>query len=123
MDLKGFIPSKTYQFKITLKDVLNINTKNKIIENNFINEEIVQFFRRINIIFSYYNELGDNFSFINSKGKKVDIIIEDFPENPAFIDILLLEKTGSGKSTFINLLLDEKNLLKEEGEYLLLQKI
>jgi hypothetical protein len=34
-------------------------------------EIINEFYKRVNIIFSYYNELGDEFSFINYERKEM----------------------------------------------------
>jgi len=108
LDLKGFIPLKTFQYKISLKDILSFDPMKKN-ENNLV---ISQFFKRINVLFSYYNELGDTFAFKNSKGENIEIIIEEPPDNPAFINVLLLGRSGSGKSTFVNLILNEKKSIE-----------
>ena len=70
------------------------------------------FFRKINVLFSYYNELGDKFIFKNSQNKEVPIPNEDDTNIPVFINILLLGESGAGKSTLLNLLLDEKKSIE-----------
>ena len=64
------------------------------------------------LFFSYYNELGDDFSFINSEEKEQIIKIEDDTDITVFVNILLLGRTGAGKSTLINLLLGEKKSIE-----------
>ena len=59
---------------------------------------------------SYYNELGDYFE-INGYPYQV---INDNINYPTFLNILVLGRSQSGKSTFINLLLNEKRA-KEGG--------
>lgn len=76
------------------------------------NSEILALYRRLNVLFSYYNELGDIFSFKNSKGEEVLIKIEDDINIAVFINVLLLGRSGAGKSTLINLLLDEKKSIE-----------
>ena len=112
LDLRGLSPSKTFQYKISLENIFSFYRNNQKIEDNKIQEEIIQFLTRINICFSYYNELGDIFSFKNSEGKTVDIIIEEPPNNPAFINVLLLGRSGVGKSTLLNLILDDKKSIE-----------
>jgi GTP-binding protein EngB required for normal cell division len=190
LDLSKFIPSKTFQYKISLKDILNFqidldkfkdkkqekdkkkeglklieenldkkenikliekknNTnlesidpieeiktnmenendellkeeKDKKFENieqiNEINEEnrriekeYLEFERKLKSLFSYYNELGDIFSYKNSLKEEELVTIEDGGNFPVYINILLLGKSGSGKSTLINLLLDEKKSIE-----------
>ena len=77
VELEGFYQPKTFYFKITLKDILDINIlkflKGKKEE---INPEISAFIRKLNILFCYYNELGDEFSFINSENRLISINIE-----------------------------------------------
>ena len=109
LNLKGFIPSKTFHYKTLLDDIMNFNIKKEHIANT---AEILDFIRRINVLFSYYNELGDIFSFKNSKGEEVLIKIEDDVNITVFINILLLGRSGAGKSTLINLLLDEKKSIE-----------
>ena len=75
-------------------------------------QKFTHFIRKINVLFSYYNELGDLFSFKNSKGEEVSIKIEDDINIAVFINVLLLGRSGSGKSTLINLLLDEKKSIE-----------
>ena len=76
LNLEGFMPSKTFQYKFSLQDILNFNIKVqnedniKENENIDINPEIQSFFRKLHVLFSYYNELGDIFSFVNYKGEK-----------------------------------------------------
>ena len=106
LDLKGFIPSKTFQYRCCLKDIIDL-------KENYANTlEVMEFFRRINVLFSYYNELGDIFSFKNSNNIEVPIKIEDDTKNAVFINILLLGRSGAGKSTLTNLLLDEKKSIE-----------
>ena len=81
------------------------------------------FIKKLNALFSYYNELGDTFSFINSNGQEAILKIEEDSDITVFINILMLGRSGAGKSTLINLLLDEKNLSKEEQVFQLLLKI
>ena len=88
--------------------LMNENTRNKI-ENN---KEILEFLNKLHVLFSYYNELGDIFSFINSKNEEVIIKTIDDMDITAFINILMLGRTGAGKSTLINLLLDEKKSIE-----------
>jgi len=109
LNLKGFIPSKTFHYKTRLEDIMNLEHQGEQKANS---AEILAFFRRINVLFSYYNELGDIFSFKNSKGEEVLIKIEDDVNIPVFINILLLGRSGAGKSTLINLLLDEKKSIE-----------
>ena len=91
--------------------------KNKLIpensENNIdsdIYNQFSLFFRKINVIFCYYNELGDEFSFMNSNNEEKIINNEGESDSPVFINILLIGNSGAGKSTLINLILEEKNL-------------
>lgn len=118
LNLEGFMPSKTFQYKFSLQDILNFNIKVqnedniKENENIDINPEIQSFFRKLHVLFSYYNELGDIFSFVNSEGKKVNIRNEDDTNIAVFINILLMGRTGAGKSTCLNLILDEKKSIE-----------
>lgn len=121
LDLKDFIRSKTFKYKINLKDILNFNKIKEHNDNTYF--EIMAFFRRINVVFSYYNELGDIFSFKNSEGNPEFIKIEDDTNISVYINILLLGRSGAGKSTLINILLDEKNRLRVVQDFQLLLKI
>ena len=78
----------------------------------YINKEISEFLNKLVVLFSYYNELGDIFSFMNSENKEVIIKTIDDIDITAFINILMLGRTGAGKSTLINLLLDEKKSIE-----------
>ena len=91
-----------------MSQILNINIP-RIIEgkNEEINPEISDLIRKLNILFCYYNELGDEFSFINSDNKLISINIEDNINITVFINFLLLGRTSSGKSTLINIFLEE----------------
>lgn len=164
--IKEILPSKTFQFKINLRDIINnliaqnnliLNNRNKkgvqinivdgientdinddniinitsdensrikdgiINESKFqenytideeINHQFALFIRKINVIFSYYNELGDEFSFMNSNNKEISITNEVESNSPAFINILLIGESGTGKTTLINLILEEKKSLE-----------
>jgi len=101
--LKDFLPSKTFQYKIYL------NGKEMKEEKE---GKISAFFRKLNVLFCYYNELGDEFSFLNSNGEEKYIKIEDDTDITVFINILFLGRSGAGKSTLINLLLGEKKSLE-----------
>lgn len=109
LNLKRFISSKTFLYKITLEDFINYKIHN---EQNANTKEILAFLRKINVLFSYYNELGDLFSFENSKGDEILVKLEDDINIPVFINILLLGRSGAGKSTLLNLLLDEKKSIE-----------
>ena len=109
LDLNDFTHSKTFQYKFILNDILNFKLDQT--DNNCFSE-ICEFFRKLYILFSYYNELGDVFSFINSEGKKCLVKIEDDTNITVFINILLLGKSGSGKSTLLNCILDEKKSIE-----------
>ena len=67
-----------------------------------INQDIyINFYKYISKFYSYYNELGDT------------LILED--ENNTFIsrfNILVCGRAGVGKSTFINNILNEKDVEK-----------
>ena len=108
LDLKGFI--KTYQYNINLENIIN-TPKNEEEEMNVFFEII----NKISKLFVYYNELGDEFYFINSQGKEILIKTVDDSNIPIFINILILGITGVGKSKLINLILDDKKSL--EGGY------
>ena len=119
LDLKDFDKSKTFQYRTTLQLILNKKRFKLGIDGEIINE----FYKRLNIIFSYYNELGDEFSFINSERKKMPYKNIDDSKILDYINIVLLGGTGAGKSTLINILLDEKNQLKEVQAFQLLQRM
>mgnify|MGYP002624213728 CR=1 FL=1 len=103
ISLENFVSKKTFQYKIALKDFLN--------SENIQNEKNEKLFRKINVLFAYYNELGDEFSFIDSKGKEIYVNIEE--DNISnFINILFLGESGVGKSTFLNLILEEMKSLE-----------
>lgn len=132
IDLKGFLNSKIFHYKITLKDISyyikniqreqqriekekdkKINTKKKNKKKDIKeekqekNEEISSLIRKLNVLFSYYNELGDEILFINSEKKKELIQLEEDTHITVYINILFLGRTGTGKSTLINLILGE----------------
>ena len=111
LDLKDLMSSKkTYHFKTTLKEIISDIKSQK--ENQQISIEVSSFFRKINVLFSYYNELGDEFSFKTTDNKEFLVQIEDDTDISVFMNILLMGRSGVGKSTLINLLLDEKKSLE-----------
>ena len=113
IELKDFFKPKTFYFKITLKEILNINIPSILKgKKEEINPKISDFIRKLNVLFCYYNELGDEFSFINSENKLISINIEDDINITVFVNFLLLGRTGSGKSTLINIFLEEMKSLE-----------
>ncbi len=88
------------------------NNQEKINIDNETCNQYSLFLRKVNVIFSYYNELGDEFSIINSNKQEVLINNEAESKSPIFINILLIGNSGSGKSTLINLILEEKKSLE-----------
>ena len=76
-----FVPSKTFHYKIN-PSIIKIfhNSKKEDKDNKNNNDkyalEYFSFFRKLKVIFSYYNELGDEFSFINSENKPIKIIMK-----------------------------------------------
>lgn len=60
--------------------------------------QIQGFLRKINVLFSYYNELGDEFSFKTSENKEFLVKIEDDTEISVFMNIHLMGRSGAGKS-------------------------
>ena len=76
------------------------------------NPEVSAFIRKLNVLFCFYNELGDEFSFINSEKKEIPINIEDDTNITTFVNILLLGRSWAGKSKLINLLLEEMKSLE-----------
>ena len=102
LDLSDFLETNIFQYKIILNDILNNNVEK--------NEEIFALYRKINILFCYYNELGDEFSFLNSQGKTIEIKTDE-TNSPISLNILLIGRTGVGKSTLINIILEEKKSL------------
>ena len=119
INLTDFLTLKTFQYKINLDNIFNYfkglekEKKLEISESEKEKElETLEFIRKLNVLFCYYNELGDEFSFINSEKKEVNIKIEDDSNITVFINILFLGKSGSGKSTLINLLLGEKKSIE-----------
>ena len=116
LDLNGFKEKMVFQYKTCLRNIRNYQNMYAEVNNEESNQ-IFELFRRINVLFSYYNELGDEFSFYisenkdkkNKELKKVEVENEkDYEIIPVYINILLLGKTGAGKSTLLNLILDEK---------------
>ena len=101
---------KTFHFRVTLDDIM-MNLKNTN-ENEHVNLEVSAFFRKIYVIFSYFNELGDEFSFKTSDNRECLIKIGDDTDISVFMNVLLMGRSGSGKSTLINLLLDEKKSIE-----------
>ena len=83
---------------------LNLEEVNKPININSqkMEREIMKKFIRI---YSYYNELGDNFFEVL---KKQNNILKNQEENKKRINVICLGKSQRGKSSFINLLLKEK---------------
>ena len=124
LDLTELIRSKTFQYKANLDDILNFKKnieKNKDeikdkkegeIKEDPKTKEISALIRKINVLFSYYNELGDVFSFKNSLKQDVLIKLENDLNIAVYINILFLGKSGTGKSSLINLLLDEKKSIE-----------
>ena len=116
LDLSGFNKLKTFQYRIALQNLLyyDLLTKKKININNIIinNTELQNFLTRLHIIFSYYNELGDIFSFKNSEGEEITIRNVDDTNITDYINIMFLGRSGVGKSTLINYILDEKKSLE-----------
>ena len=110
LNLKGFPILKTFQYKIYLYEIIELKNNNQKEKK----EETFQFFKKINVLFSYYNELGDEFTFVNSNGTVITIKTENsnFPIN---MNILLLGKSGAGKSTLLNQILGEKKSLEGGG--------
>ena len=104
--------------EIVNEEICLINRKKD--EDTKINTEITEemynqyslFFRKLNVIFCYYNELGDEFSFLNSDKEETLVNNEAESNSPVFINILMIGKTGAGKSTLINLILEEKKSLE-----------
>ena len=86
--------------------------KRKNIKELKESKEIMGFIRKLYVLFSYYNELGDEFSFINSEGKEELIKIENDTDITVFMNIILMGESGSGKSTLLNLILGEKKSLE-----------
>ena len=110
LDLDDFIKSKTFQYKITLNDITNLMKEKE--NNKLKNYEVSSFSRKINVLFCYYNQLGDEFSFVNSDKKEEIIKIEDDTNITNFINILFIGRSGAGKSSLINLLLGEKRSIE-----------
>ena len=96
----------------TTKDGNEENVLNNIEITEDIYNQYSLFFRKLNVIFCYYNELGDEFSFLDSENQEILINNEAESNSPVFINILMIGKTGAGKSTLINIILEEKKSLE-----------
>ena len=89
-------------------DPRNISSFVSPLNSNNENGEMIK--QKIFKIFSYFYELGDEFEY-----KKQPFILYKRTEEKYYsINMLILGRTQVGKSTFINTLLGEKKLMKEE---------
>jgi hypothetical protein len=72
------------------ENIIQENSEDNIDSN--IQNQFSLFFRKVNVIFCYYNELGDEFSFINSKRKEMLYKNIDDSNILDYINIVLLGK-------------------------------
>jgi len=82
-------------------DIRNFNT---LYFDPLNNETYFKFINQINKYFSYYNELGD-----------INVMENEDQQFAARLNILVCGRAGSGKSTLINKILDEKRCREGSG--------
>ena len=68
LNFYDFTGDWTFQYKITFNDITNLMKEKE--SNKLKNYEVSSFSRKLNVLFCYYNELGDGFSFVNSDKKE-----------------------------------------------------
>jgi predicted GTPase len=108
-----------YQEKIE-EEHLSANLGNSDISNEYIelvyyknDKNFAEIIEKIKQLYCYYNNIGDIYTIINYQlGQHVDYDENGvkYPYKPT-LNILVIGRSGGGKSTLINLLLNEKKAL------------
>ena len=89
-------------FKYKKMDKRNFNTLHLDLTND---DMYFKFINQLNKYFSYYNELGD-----------INVMENEEQQFSARLNILVCGRAGSGKSTLINKILDEKRCREGSGQ-------
>ena len=111
------------------KNIIDSIIKENKFDHNFFNKflEIVHYnandyseiIRRINSIFCYYNNIGDLFTILDEMIRGYNFYNNNAKNKTKFVstfNILVMGRPGSGKSTLINLLLNETKAREGIGE-------
>ena len=108
-----------YQAKIK-KEQISVDLENSHISNEYIepvyyksDKTFSEIIEKIKQLYRYYNNIGDIYTIINYRlGQRVDYGENGvkYPYKPT-LNILVIGRSGGGKSTLINLLLNEKKAL------------
>lgn len=88
-------------------DILNENIELVYYKDDTYSEII----EKIKQLYRYYNYIGDTYKIINEKLGQPTVNEKSYENNKKYIstfNILVIGKSGGGKSTLINLLLKEK---------------
>ena len=111
------------------KNIIDSIIKENKFDHNFFNKflEIVHYnandyseiIRRINSIFCYFNNIGDLFTILDEMIRGYNFYNNNAKNKTKFVstfNILVMGRPGSGKSTLINLLLNETKAREGIGE-------